>query len=84
MKEFICSAANTIVPVFLVLKAKGFHVYRSRVVGDEEEWIAEKDGIKFMAEDPVVLLGLQAMYEKRQPNWKATDAEIHAFFEEFP
>jgi len=84
MKPTICAAANTLVPVLLVLRAKGFHVYRSKVVGHEEEWVAETSEVKFIAEDVVTLLGLQTMHENRQANWKATDAEIDAFFREFP
>jgi hypothetical protein len=84
MKEFISSAANTIVPAFLVLKAKGFQVYRTKVVGHEEEWVAEKGETKFTAEDPVTLLGVQAIYESRQSDWKATDGEVDNFLKEFP
>jgi len=84
MKEFISSAANTLVPALLVLRAKGFQVHRSKVVGQEEEWAAETSEVKFIAEDVATLPGLQTMHENRRPNWKATDAEMDAFFKEFP
>jgi hypothetical protein len=46
--------------------------------------VAEKGETKFMAEDPVTLLGVQAIYESRQSDWKATDDELDNFLKEFP
>jgi hypothetical protein len=84
MKPTIADAANTQVPAFLALKAKGFRVFRSKMVGTEEEWVAKSSEIKYVADDVLAFLGLVAMYEERGTNWKATDAQIEAFLKEFP
>ncbi len=33
-------------------------------------WVAEKDGFRFVASEPVALLGIASIYINRGPNWK--------------
>ena len=80
----IASAGNTIVPAYLALLAKGYWVTRLGVREREETWQALKGSEEFIAEDPVSLLGLVALYEVRGIGWKADDAEIDAFVARFP
>ena len=46
---------------------------------EKDQCIAKKDGLEFIAEDTVLLLGLIAMFETRGEDWKASDAEIDKF-----
>lgn len=80
----IASAGNTIVPAYLSLIAKGYSVNRIAVDEHEETWQAVKENNEFIAEDPLALLGVVAMFEARGPNWKAVDDEIDAFVTQFP
>lgn len=74
----ISSAANTLAPAWLAIRQRGYDV--QMLSGNETDLcIARKDGLQFVAEDTVLLLGLIAMYETRGENWKATDAEIDEF-----
>jgi hypothetical protein len=50
----------------------------------EETWQALKGCDEFIAEDPLSLLGLVALFEVRGPNWQAADNEIDAFLSQFP
>ena len=81
----IAAAGNVLVPALLALRAKGYRV--TRLVGQPgpaEMWRAEKAGEAFIAEDTLTLLGLVALYEARGDGWPAADADIDAFFAEFP
>ena len=82
----IASAGNVLVPAYLALVEKGFRVTRSKTArrGDPEEWCAKKGAARFVAEDPLSLLGLVAMREARGRAWRASDEEIDAFFDRFP
>lgn len=81
LKVQIATAGNVIVPAYLTLKQKGFKVWwiRSNSKPDEETWYAEDASRKFMAEDPVALLGLILLHEVRGDNWQASDEEIDDF-----
>ena len=80
----IVSAGNTIVPACLVIRDKGYIISKDDGPGvSEETWRATKDDIELVAEDPLSLLGLVAMYEARGTTWKATDDEIDAFTKHF-
>ncbi len=83
-KVKIASAANTIVPAYLALLAKGYLVTRIGASEHEETWQALKGGDEFISEDPVSLLGLVVLYEVRGMDWKADDAEIDTFVARFP
>jgi hypothetical protein len=81
----IAAAGNVLVPALLALRAKGYRV--TRIVdqaGPAETWRGEKTGEAFIAEDTLALLGLVALYEARGERWLAEDADIDAFFAEFP
>lgn len=82
----IVSAGNVLVPAYLALVGKGYSVTRSKSGrrDDPEEWCAIKGAARFVAEDPLSLLGLVAMGESRGSAWKASDEEIDAFFAQFP
>ncbi|HJZ90664.1 MAG TPA: hypothetical protein VKE40_07295 [Gemmataceae bacterium] len=82
----IVSAGNVLVPAYLALVAKGYRVTRAKTGRreDPEEWRATKGAARFVAEDPLSLLGLVAMREARGRRWEASDAEIDAFFDRFP
>lgn len=79
----IVDAGNCMVPAYLVLKAKGFRVWNeepdpsSGNVG--EVWFAERPDLSLIADGPVSLLGLLAMFEARGADWKADDKDIEAF-----
>jgi hypothetical protein len=83
-KVKIASAANTIVPAYLALLEKGYRVSRVGVDEREETWQALKESEEFVAEDPLTLLGLVALYEMRGTAWQAPDVEIDAFLQRFP
>lgn len=76
---FICSAANTEVPAYLVLSQKAYKI----TVFGADGWYAEKDGLCFQAESLIELLGLVCMYEARGPNWPAADQDINDFLSEY-
>lgn len=77
----IVSAGNVLVPAYLALLQKGYRVTRKPVrrSDDCESWHASKAGNRFMAEDPLSLLGIVALYETRGACWKASDDEIDRF-----
>jgi hypothetical protein len=84
-KVVIATAGNVLVPAYLALGTKGYRV--TRVVDKRqpaETWRAVKAGEEFIAEDPLSLLGLVALYEARGAGWQAEDAEIDAFLKQFP
>ncbi len=80
--ERIADAGNTIVPCILALRSMGFTV-RTEEVENRVLWKAESSLLRFIADDPVALLGLVAMRESRGQHWKAADDEIDAAMEEF-
>ena len=79
----IASAGNTIVPAYLLIREKGYAVRKSAHANAEETWYAEKGDVQLIAEDPLTLLGLVALYEARGGDWKAKDEEIEAFVRKF-
>lgn len=70
----IAQAGNTVVPAILALEHLGFTVSEH-----DGLWTASVEGSRFVAEDPVALLGLIKLAETRRP-WSATDAEIDDVF----
>ena len=85
VKPSLTDAGNTIVPAYLALLQRGLSVHRepSAVTDSGTLWVAEVAGHQFVAEDPVTLLGLVAMYETRGPEWQASDDEIESFIAKF-
>ena len=71
----IAAAGNTVVPALLALEGLGFEVTtQSSSVG--ETTIAVRGEEKYVAEDPVTVLGLIKLIELRTWQWSATDSEI--------
>jgi hypothetical protein len=74
----IASAANVLTPAYLTIVAKGYAV---RSEGDL--LVATKGDDTFIAEDPILLLGVIAVGECRGEDWQATDAQIDDFLSAF-
>lgn len=85
MKPTLADAANTLVPAYLALLQRGLSVSCKPASSDTEEgwWIAEDAAQRFVAADPLTLLGLVALYETRGSEWRASDEEIDQFLAEF-
>ncbi|MCS0628855.1 hypothetical protein NX786_05870 [Telluria mixta] len=79
VQTFLCAAANVEVPAYLVLTQKTYTV----TAPGNDGWYAEKDGLRFQAENLIELLGLVSMYEARGPNWAAADQEINDFLAKY-
>ncbi|WP_157732601.1 hypothetical protein [Cellulomonas sp. PSBB021] len=73
----IAAASDTAVPAILALK--GLHLDVSQ---DSGRWVARLGQARFVADDPVALLGLVKLAETRRP-WRATDSEIDDVLAEF-
>ncbi|MCC2316053.1 hypothetical protein [Cellulomonas xiejunii] len=73
----MASAGNTIVPAILTLRRLHFDVTQ-----DADRWVARLGRARFVADDPVTLLGLIKLAENRTP-WRATDSEIDDVLAEF-
>jgi hypothetical protein len=64
----------------VVLQRKGYRVW---TVHEGEKICAEKNGWDFMADDPVQLLGVVAIYEHHQPSahheywWKIDEPKLY-------
>lgn len=76
----IGAAGNVIVPAYLALKQRGYTVTCSE---GGSCWRAISHECEFIGEDPIVLLGLVALYETRGSAWKASDEEIEDFMKQF-
>ncbi len=79
---FIQQAGNTMAPAFAVMVAKGYAV-KSFWSAGEQMCAAERDDNRFVASDPVAVLGLITLAEARGADWLPTDAEVDAFLDEF-
>jgi hypothetical protein len=79
----LCKAGNTLVPAYLVLRAKGYDVTNQRPTDGDELWIASGPLGRFMAEDTESVLGLITMVEARGEHWRANDEEIETFLTTF-
>jgi hypothetical protein len=73
MPSEIAHAGNTVVPALLALEALGYEI---SIQGDLVT-AAAPDG-RFVAADPVSVLGLVKLVEARSWNWRASDGEIDA------
>lgn len=63
----LSSAPNVLNTCLRILRARGYDLRL-----DDELWIARKGGFTFMADNPIELLGLTAIYDYVQP---AADAD---------
>lgn len=76
-------AGNTLVPAYLVLRAKGYDITNQRPTDGDELWIASGPLGRFTAEDTESLLGLVTLAEARGEQWQASDEEIENFLATF-
>jgi hypothetical protein len=85
VKPTLADAANTMIPAYLALLQRGLSVSREPASSDDTEayWVAEDADRRFIAEDPLALLGLVALYEIRGPEWLASDEQIDSFLAAF-
>ena len=79
-KAIIINAGNVMVPAYLTLLQKGYQVSVERD-NEKENWVAENHQCKFVADDPVALLGLVCVFEVRGKSWQASDEQISQFLE---
>ena len=83
-KESIVNAGNTEVPAYLAIIEMGYSI---SLLNESSEagsmWVAKKEETKFVASNPLELLGLITMRERRGLNWKASDREIDDYLAQF-
>lgn len=75
----ITAAGNTEVPAYLALVARGFNVSCDH----QAVWTATKGETGFLADSPLQLLGVVAMFESRGPQWQASDEQIEEFLRKY-
>jgi hypothetical protein len=73
----LVAAANTVVPALLVLEALGFRV-EITADGDGATCRATRGNERYVADDPVAVLGPIKLVELRGWDWAASDSELHA------
>jgi len=66
----LAQAGNTVAPAILALEACGYIVTQ-----ELDNFVAKAGDARFVADDPVALLGLVRLAELRRP-WRTTDAEL--------
>lgn len=74
----ISQAGNTVVPAIAVLQELGY-----RLEQVDGMLVATAGRCRFVAEDPVAILGLVKLAELRGREWRADDAEIDRVLSEF-
>ncbi|HTE20950.1 MAG TPA: hypothetical protein VK689_21505 [Armatimonadota bacterium] len=80
----IVAAGNVLTPAYLALQQRGYAVRTEKTGTEDELWFAETEARRFVAGDPLSLLGLVAFYETRGDDWQATDEEIVAYLSLYP
>ena len=75
---YIAEAANVLAPAYAALVQKGFSIRTSGPY-----MIAERGSDRFVAEDPLRLLGLVALTECRGSDWRVTGEEVEEFTAKF-
>jgi hypothetical protein len=73
-KTLIASAGNVFPVALACLQALGY-----AVSNDGGRWRAESERQVFLAEDPLLLLGLVKLLESRGADWQPSDSEVDAF-----
>ena len=58
------ACSNVLNTALVVIQRKGFRVWSNET---ENYWYAERDGWDFMADNPIELLGLIAIFEHQKP-----------------
>ena len=81
--ETIANAGNTEVPCYLTVQSLGFKFSRLNEGEDNELWVAENLGIRFVASNQLELLGLIYMRKFRGLEWKASDNEIDGYLRKY-
>ena len=71
----LATAGNTMAPCCITLENLGYTV-ANNMVGDEELWIAEKQGQRLSGRDPCEVLGLVKLIEVRGADWQVSDDQI--------
>jgi hypothetical protein len=75
----IVAAGNTLAPALAELVSLGFFVSRVAMSAPGESFLrAEKSGIVLDASDPLELLGLAALAQRRGAEWAPSDVEVDA------
>ncbi len=72
-KKKLIAAGNTVVPALLTLEQLGFTI---TMEASSDQCIAVRGEETFVADDPVTVLGLVKLVEKRSWNWRPSDEEI--------
>jgi hypothetical protein len=78
MEMDIVQAGNTVVPGFLALETLGFEVSL-----EDGLVVATSESGRFVADDPVAVLGLIKLVETRSWDWRASDEQIYATLARF-
>jgi hypothetical protein len=78
MAAIIVQAGNTVVPALLALEELGFEVSI-----EEGSTVATSEDGRFVADDPVAVLGLMKLVETRSRDWRASDEQIDAALQRF-
>ncbi|HEY4082070.1 MAG TPA: hypothetical protein VGM81_15370 [Burkholderiaceae bacterium] len=73
-KTKIAAAGNVMPGALACLKSLGFDVSR-----EEDSWRAESALCVFVADDPLMLLGLVKFHDMRGDDWRPSDAEVDEF-----
>jgi hypothetical protein len=61
----LAAYTNVLNTSLVILEKKGFRVWSNE---KQDQWFAEKNGWDFMADDPLYLLGLIAIFEHHKPS----------------
>lgn len=74
----LAAAANLLTPAYLTLLSKGYSVHP-----EGQFVVAVRGADRFMAEDPITLVGVVVIAEARGEEWQATDEEIEDYLARF-
>ncbi len=72
----LSSTGNTEPPAFFQLLEMGFELSKF-----QDFYIAQNPDVEFVANSPLELLGLVALYNAKGENWRVSDEQIDQFLE---
>jgi len=78
LEHAIAEGGNVVVPALLALEAAGFNVSQ-----EGGYLVAASENGRFVADDPVAILGLVKLVELRGWSWQATDTQIDTTLKRF-
>ena len=78
----IATAGNVIVPAILALEKLGFNITIQNV-GTHSLLIAKRGDEEYVAEDPILALGLVKMIEVRSWDWNTSNSEIDRVLKQY-